>query len=273
MTEYAEWLAQAEFLALEASRAVSALMHGPVVAQRKADHSPVTEADFASDRILREGLARHFPQHAILTEESGLSGDAQSDFVWMIDPLDGTKAYAKGIPGFCVMVGLLQKGRPLLGVVVDPLEGRTYRALRDAGATVTQQGKTEDLKVSSRTDFSEMPLVVSTGFPPEALAQVRQRLSGPLLSPINSVGIKVGILVRQEADIYLNHHAVSYWDTCAPQIILEEAGGAFTALDGSPLRYSLQAPFGHGVKTLASNGLKHADLVAQVKGLSLESRS
>ncbi len=268
MTDYAEWLGQAEALAEEASRAVAAFKQSTITTQRKADRSPVTEADLASDRILREGLAKHFPEHAILTEESGLSGNSNSDFVWMIDPLDGTKAFAKGIPGFCVMVGLLHQGKPLLGVVVDPVEGRTYRALLGSGASVTQQGKTKALKVSARKDFSDMPLVVSTGFPAEALAQVREKLAGPLLAPINSVGIKVGILARQEGDIYLNHHAVSYWDTCAPQIILEEAGGIFTALDGKPLKYSLQASYGHGVRTLASNGLRHQDLVEALRSVN-----
>ncbi|MFO1463461.1 MAG: 3'(2'),5'-bisphosphate nucleotidase CysQ [bacterium] len=272
MAQYSDWLAVAEGLALEASRAVAALMQGPIKAQRKDDHSPVTEADFASDRILREGLSKNFPAHAILTEESGLSGPAEAEYVWLIDPLDGTKAFAKGIPGFCVMVGLLQGGAPLLGVVVDPLTGRVYRALRGAGATLSEGDETRSLRVSGRRDFSEMPLVVSTGFPEAPLRAVRGRLPGPLLPPINSVGIKVGILARQEADIYLNHHEVSYWDTCAPKLILEEAGGSFTALDGSPLTYPLRPPYGHGVKTLASNGTRHGEIVAQLRELAFGSR-
>lgn len=264
MENYSEWLATAEGLALEASRAVMGFLGGPLHTEQKSDNSPVTEADLASDRILREGLRKNFPLHAVLTEENGLSGAQGSEYVWLIDPLDGTKAFAKGIPGFCVMVGLLQAGRPLLGVVVDPLEGRTYRAIRGAGASHSHQGKTEPLQVSARRDLAAMPWVVSTGFPEANLQRAKALLPGRLLPPINSVGIKVGLLVRQEADIYLNHHPVSYWDTGAPALILEEAGGRFTALDGSPLNYFLRPPFGHGVKTLASNGPLHAELASRL---------
>lgn len=264
MENYSEWLATAEGLAQEASRAVMGFLGGPLATERKADQSPVTEADLASDRILREGLRKHFPRHAVLTEENGLSGQEDSDYVWLIDPLDGTKAFAKGIPGFCVMVGLLKAGRPLLGVVVDPLEGRAYRAIRGQGASRSHGGKTEILRVSARRELPEMPWVVSTGFPETSLARAQALLPGRLLPPINSVGIKVGLLVRQEADIYLNHHPVSYWDTAAPALILEEAGGRFTALDGRPLDYTLRVPFGHGVKTLASNGPLHDELVRRL---------
>ncbi len=264
MENYSEWLETAEGLAQEASRAVLGFLGGPVAAERKADQSPVTEADLASDRILREGLRKQFPRHAVLTEENGLSGREDSDYVWLIDPLDGTKAFAKGIPGFCVMVGLLRAGRPLLGVVVDPLEGRTYRAIRGQGASHSRGGKTEALHVSTRREPPEMPWVVSTGFPEAPLSRAQALLPGRLLPPINSVGIKVGLLVRREADIYLNHHPVSYWDTGAPALILEEAGGRFTSLDGRPLDYALRSPFGHGVKTLASNGTLHDELVRRL---------
>jgi len=251
----------AESLAEEASRAVLGFMKGPIETRHKSDHSPVTEADLASDLILRTGLGREFPDHAVLTEENGLSGRADSEYVWLIDPLDGTKAFAKGIPGFCVMVGLLKAGRPLLGVVVDPLEGRRYSAIHGEGARHTQGGRSETLQVSSRSEPQAMPLVVSTGFPEQPLEELRMRIPGQLLDPINSVGIKVGLLVRQFADVYVNHHPVSYWDTCAPLVILEEAGGIFTALDGKSLDYALRPPYGHGVKTLASNGTRHRELV------------
>lgn len=265
MTNYSEWLAVAESLAEEASRAVLGFLNGPFETRHKSDNSPVTEADLASDRILRAGLAREFPSHAVLTEENGLTGKADSEFVWLIDPLDGTKAFAKGIPGFCVMVGLLKAGKPMLGVVVDPLEGRRYSGIRGEGANHTQKGLTEPLHVSSRSEPSDMPLVVSTGFPQKPMEELRTYIPGPLLDPINSVGIKVGLLVRQLADVYVNHHPVSYWDTCAPLVILEEAGGVFTALDGNPLDYTLRPPYGHGVKTLASNGLRHREFVEALK--------
>lgn len=270
MREETSWLEVAEGLATEAADEVMAFFQKDLGTRHKADSSPVTEADLASDRLLRKGLRKHFPRHAVLTEENGLDGDPKSEFIWLIDPLDGTKAFAKGIPGFCVMVGLLRSGRPHLGVVVDPLEGRVYRGLRGSGASLREGGRSVELKVSKRRDFTAMPLVVSTGFPEAPLRKIGADFASPLLPPINSVGIKVGLLVRGEADLYVNHHPVSYWDTAAPALILEEAGGTFTSLDGRPLDYSMVPPYGHGRKTLASNGQRHAEAVERLKKTGLD---
>ena len=112
-----------------------------------------------------------------------------------------------------------------------------------------------------------MPLIISTGFPEKVLQVICEAVRCPVLSPINSVGIKVGLLVRQIADIYVNHHAVHYWDTVAPQVILEEAGGVFTFSDGQPLAYDLNSRFHHASATLASNGPRHAELIKKIGGL------
>jgi len=253
-------LETARRLALEGATIVQDLRHQPLNKQRKADRSLVTEADLQSDQVIRSGLEEAFPTHVVLSEESGLGDRPDAEFVWLVDPLDGTKAYAKGIAGFSVMIGLLQNQQPVLGVVVDPLENLVYEAVRGQGAFLFNGMQRIALHVSERRDFGDMPLVVSTGFPTDKMEQIRPTLSGPLLPPINSVGIKVGLVVRQEADIYINHHPVHLWDTCAPQIILEEAGGRMTRLDGKPLGYELTAPFSHQSLTLATNGSRHDEI-------------
>ncbi len=262
-----QFLKIARPLALKASREVLSLLHQPIQQHRKQDNSLVTEADLRSDAILREGLAKAFPDHAIVTEENGLIGPRDAEYVWLIDPLDGTKAFAKGLPGFSVMVGLLHNLRPTMGIVVDPLEGRLYEAVRGQGAFQEFKGNREPLSVSIRDRFEDMRLVVSTGFPEEAMKRLRTTLKGSALASINSVGIKVGLVVRQEADVYVSHHPVHYWDTCAPQVILEEAGGVFTKIDGSPLVYDLSSDFAHAGLTLATNGARHAELVSKLSGL------
>ncbi|HSA59220.1 MAG TPA: 3'(2'),5'-bisphosphate nucleotidase CysQ [bacterium] len=261
------FLKTARDLALKASREVLSLLHQPLQQHRKHDNSLVTEADLRSDAILREGLAKAFPDHAVLTEENGIVGSPGAEYVWMIDPLDGTKAFAKALPGFSVMVGLLKNGVPHLGVVADPLQARLYEAVRGAGAFQAHAGNRSALKVSKRAQPKDMRVVVSTGFPEKAMARLKAVCPGPLLAPINSVGIKVGLVVRQEADIYVSHHPVHFWDTCAPQAILEEAGGVFTKLDGSPLVYDLLSDFAHTGLTLATNGTRHAELVVKLAGL------
>lgn len=263
-------LAVARRLVAQATDRLRTLATHPLTSARKHDASLVTNADHEVDRLLREGLQAAFPGHAILTEEAGLRAAAGSRFVWMVDPLDGTRAYAKGVPGFSVMVGLLKDSAPYLGLVADPIGGCTYEAVKGQGCYLTDgRGQRRRLQVSGRNRWSQMPLVTSTGFPPAAAEAVRARLDCPFLAPIHSVGIKVGLLVRQEADIYLNHHLVSYWDTCAPQVILEEAGGRFTLIDGTPLRYDdMTGGYVHPRSTLATNGTRHDELVALLAPLA-----
>ncbi|MDX1386912.1 MAG: inositol monophosphatase family protein, partial [bacterium] len=160
-----------------------------------------------------------------------------------------------------VMIGLLKKGKPYLGVVDDPHDGHVYQAIRGRGAFHVFQGQRDSLRVSQRNKFSEMPLLISTGFPDPKLEEAKKELGCPVLPPINSVGIKVGLLVRQFGDIYLNHHGVHYWDTCAPQVILEEAGGVMTLVNGDLLKYELDKGFSHPQPTLATNGTRHQELV------------
>jgi 3'(2'), 5'-bisphosphate nucleotidase len=262
-------LTEASTLARSAAETIRSFLNKPLEKESKADHSPVTAADLASDRLIRSGLQRAFPGHGILTEETGYQKGRDDDWIWVVDPLDGTKAFAKGIPGYCVMIGLLKAGRPYLGVVVDPLEGHEYQAVRGQGAFHLLAGKKTKLTVSKRSDFKEMPLVVSTGFPDPKLEKAKKELACPVLPPINSVGIKVGLLVRQLGDIYLNHHGVHYWDTCAPQVILEEAGGVMTLVNGKELDYNFSVGLAHPMPTLASNGTRHKDLIDYIKRLGL----
>jgi 3'(2'), 5'-bisphosphate nucleotidase len=257
----------ARALAADAARRLMELRLTPLDKQRKADSSLVTNADHEADAIIRTGLRSHFPDHAILTEESTLHGDIAAEFVWVVDPLDGTRAYVRGTSGFSVMIGLLKNGKPYLGVVMDPWEGRLFEAVRGEGAFEMKGDKRIPLHVSARKKWEDMPLITSTGFPDPLAKQIRDILPCPWIQPTNSVGIKVGILVRKEADLYVNHHAVHYWDTVAPQILLEEAGGAFTMADGHPLRYDLRGDRRHAGPTLASNGQRHAEFVQKLSPL------
>lgn len=262
-----EYLAVASRLAQDAARLIMSLCRESLSRNHKEDRSLLTEADLLSDRLLREGLSEAFPQHTILTEENEIQGAPDAEWVWLVDPLDGTNAYAKGIAGFSILVGLLKAGQPHLGVIVDPLEGLVYEAIRGEGAFIMEGGKRRRLQVSRRSDCREMPLITTTSFPEELLKKIVRRLETPVCQPLNSVGIKVGLVVRQVADIYLNHHPVHYWDTCAPQVILEEAGGRITGLDGKPLEYRMATDSTSHPPTLCTNGTKHSEIVALLRNL------
>lgn len=248
-------------LAIEAGRRLMELRLEPITQSRKADHSVVTNADHEADQIILQGLREAFPQHAILTEESGFLGDRSAEYVWLVDPMDGTKAFVRGTEGFSVMIGLLRQGKPYAGVVMDPWQDRVYEAVQGQGAFHTYQGQRERLQVSQRVDWAEMPIVTSTGFPEPQAKKIKAQFPSPWIPAVNSVGLKVAFLARQIADLYVNHHHVHYWDTAAPEIILQEAGGQITFLDGKSLVYNLQSDFRHKAPTIATNGLRHDEFV------------
>ncbi|MBI2194452.1 MAG: 3'(2'),5'-bisphosphate nucleotidase CysQ [Planctomycetes bacterium] len=274
--ELADRLSVAARLAREAGGRILQIASSGLTQARKPDHSLVTNADHASDRFIREGLQAAFPQDAILTEEAGSLGPIDSRRLWVVDPLDGTKAFVRRVPGFCVMLGLLDDGKPALGVVYDPLSGWLYQAVAGCGASGVPPGQTRrvPLQVSTRRDPHTMALIGSPGMPEEWRHAFHQRI-GLLPGPtINSVGIKVGLLVRQEGDVYFNHHSVSFWDTVAPILIAQEAGAIATLLDGQPFEYDLKAvPLVHHGPSLITNGTCHDRLrqqMADVVGVTAE---
>jgi 3'(2'), 5'-bisphosphate nucleotidase len=269
MTEenVSEFLPVVRELALQAGKRLIELSRTELVRERKADRTLVTNADRAANEIILTGLRKSFPSHRILSEETGLEGPAGADLVWMVDPLDGTKAYARNAPGYSVMIGLLGGGRPVLGVVFDPLENVLYEAARGHGCVCEENGRRVAVRVSDRDDPSAMPVITSTDVPPKLSSLLRDAFPAPLLEPLNSVGVKVGYLVRRRADIYVNHHPIHYWDSCAPLAILEEAGGRMTDWKGRPLEYPMNGSHRHGGPTLATNGHRHEELLTLLSRL------
>jgi myo-inositol-1(or 4)-monophosphatase len=140
------WLRQAKLLdvareaAFAAGRRVMEVLRSTVETARKADHSLVTNADHEANTLILEALRRSFPEHGILSEETGREGPASSEYVWVVDPLDGTRAFVRGLAGFSVHVGLLKEGRPHAGVVFDPVAQTCFEAQRGQGAFLVGPG-------------------------------------------------------------------------------------------------------------------------------------
>jgi 3'(2'), 5'-bisphosphate nucleotidase len=234
-------------------------------AEAKADQTPVTEADIASDRILRRGLLEAFPNDSLLSEESE-DHHRSSNRTWIIDPLDGTRGFISDVEGYAVQIGLVEDETPVLGVVYEPRHGRLYSATRHHGAFLSAQGVTHQLKVSSRSDFASMTMVASSSLAREKRQWLTEHLGLSAGIAMRSVGSKVGALVRHVADIYVSSHPVKYWDSCGPLVILEEAGGAWTHLDGTPLSFSLSAEIPiHDGPFVVSNNQRHAETCRAVQ--------
>jgi len=228
----------------------------------KGVDDPVTAADHAVNAFLVAELRRAFPADAILAEESqdDLSR-LHKERVWCVDPLDGTKEFIARNGEFSIMVGLAVAGVATLGVVYQPILDLMYSGLRQGGAWRIEEGQRRPLQVSAIDRPADLALVVSrshrnpiTDAIKAAIGISRERISG-------SVGLKCGLIARQEADLYL-HPApgVKEWDTCAPEAILCGAGGKISDCWGRPLRYN-QPDVRRRGGLVASNGHCHSRII------------
>jgi len=210
--------------------------------ETKADLTPVTEADRAVERALRELLARERPEDAVLGEEEGVAGSG--DRRWIVDPIDGTRNYSRGIPVWATLIALEEDGIVRVGVVSAPaLQGRWW-AERGAGAfasgervSVSQVARVEDAVLSFSIE-NEIPDLARRAWHPRGLGDFWAHMlvaEGAVDGAVDAVG-------------------VSEWDLAAVQVIVEEAGGRFSDLVGRPR-------IGSGT-AITSNGLLHEELLA-----------
>lgn len=230
---------------------------------------PVTIADRAASELIVENLEKIFPADGILSEEAFDTKERLlKKRVWMIDPIDGTLGFIKRQNDFAVQIGLAENGKPVLGVVFQPVTNLLYYASTGAGAFLVQpNGEIRRLRVSDKTDFSKMRLAVSYNHQSPKMKLVKESLGIKKETLRGSVGIKAGLVAARECDLYIHlSNRTKYWDTCAPQIILEEAGGRFTDIFGAEYRYDESDVRNHN-GLIASNGVSHDEIVARLKPL------
>jgi 3'(2'), 5'-bisphosphate nucleotidase len=262
-------------LAREAGAAILNLYEGPLEIEQKSgadDREPVTQADLIANEIIVQRLTREFPEDGILAEES-VDTDRRLDKsrVWMIDPLDGTTGFIEGNGDFAVQIGLAENGDCVLGVVYQPLTGVLYRAVRGGGTWIERrEAEPERARVSDHLDLATMRLAASRSHRSPRMDQVVQRFGVKQEVRRGSVGIKVGLIVEQQCDLYVHlSPRTKQWDTCAPEIILHEAGGKLTDLFGRPLRYnSPEVQNRNGI--IATNGAAHQEVITALGPLLSE---
>lgn len=259
-------------LAREAGAAILDVYEGPLDIRQKSDaddREPVTQADTLANEIIVTRLQREFPGDGILAEESvDTAHRLDKSRVWMIDPLDGTTGFIDGNGDFAVQIGLTENGECVVGVVYQPLIGVLYRAVRGAGTWVERPDYgPAQLHVSAHREISTMRLAASRSHRSPRMDQVVQAFGLKNEVRRGSVGIKVGLIVEQQCDLYIHlSPRTKQWDTCAPEIILREAGGSITDLFGLPLRYNhVDVQNRNGV--VASNGVSHSLIVKSLQPL------
>jgi 3'(2'), 5'-bisphosphate nucleotidase len=239
-----------------------------VVADAPADIT--TAADRDAQEIILTHLHQTFAADALCAEEATptLAQVARTGArLWIVDPIDGTRGFARKNGEFSVMIGFIDQGQIAAGVVAEPALGRLTYAVRGGGCWRRDGGSAAPIRcgVSSVTELTRATLTQSRshkGGPPspELLA-----LKPATVLATYSAGIKMAQVARGEADIYLNTYAKFHdWDICAGHILIAEAGGRATGLGGQELRYGEPgAPQTHGL--LATNGLLHDAALAALK--------
>ena len=234
-------------ISLARAAAAAALEHygGPLrIVHKSENDDPVTQADHAANDVIVAGLQREFPADGLLSEETlDTVRRLPLPRVWIIDPLDGTKGFIEGNGDFAVQIGLVADGAPVLGVVYQPVPGVLHYAARGAGAWAVRPETPgpERLRVSAETEFARMRLAASRNHHSPRMSAVMRALGLSEEIRRGSVGIKTGLIVERQCDLYVHlSPRTKHWDTCAPEAILREAGGRLTDLWGGPIRYNTE---------------------------------
>ncbi len=254
--------------ALEAARLASAFIlaeyaNFEVIPDAPASISTAVDKG-AQERILGHIRAK-YPADGILAEEStpGSGDSPKSERVWVVDPIDGTRGFARKTGEFSVMIALAVSGEPVMGVVLEPVLDRVTYAVKGAGCwSMTGDSLAEQESVSQRTDLSDATLAGSHGPAKAVVAAVKP---GRVVETY-SAGIKLAMVARGEADLYLNDHDGFHdWDICAGHILVTEAGGAVSLFDGTPITYGGSQVRRGGMA--ATNGLLHGEVVKRLAGV------
>jgi histidinol-phosphatase len=231
-----------------------------LVVETKPDLTPVSEADTAVERAVRARLAEVRPNDAIVGEEYGTSGDSDGGRRWIIDPIDGTKNYVRGIPVWATLVALHDGDQATVGVVSAPALGRRWWAARGTGAFGADGLSTEPrpLRVSAVRALEDAQLLVSgfDGWEERGRLEALLSLARRCWRTRGFGDFWTYMLIAEGVAEIGCEPVVSLWDLAAPQVIVEEAGGTFTDLGG--------VRTADGGDALATNGLLHEQALALV---------
>ncbi|HEX4945787.1 MAG TPA: 3'(2'),5'-bisphosphate nucleotidase CysQ [Blastocatellia bacterium] len=253
-------------IAREAGRILMEIYSGDHSVEWKGYDDPVTAADHAANHFIVAELRRHFPDDGILSEEAT---DDQTRLhksrVWLVDPMDGTKQFIERIGEFAVMIGLAVNGKPELGVVFNPATNKMYYATPSIGAYLEEPLTTKRLHVAATSDPAKMVAAMSRSHTSPKVRMIKEGLGITQQIESGSVGLKIGLLAEGRAHVYVHLGAkTNQWDTCAPQVIIEAAGGKMTDRNGQPLQYNVAEIRNlHGV--VASNGVLHERVIEEIQ--------
>jgi 3'(2'), 5'-bisphosphate nucleotidase len=236
----ASLLALAADLALQAGATILAIRARGFDTLRKADASPVTEADRAAEALILAGLRRATPEIPIIAEEAMAAGEAPTvgDTFWLVDALDGTREFIALRDDFAVNVGLVRHGRAVLGAVGVPARGELFAGIVGRGAWKRDHAGERAIR-ARRIEAAGADVVASRYY--AADPRLAEYLKGRKVASVVNMGsaVKFCRLAEGVADLYPRFGRTMEWDTGAPQAVLEAAGGTVRTLEGGErLRYA-----------------------------------
>lgn len=248
----------ASYAVREAGKVIMAHFHSEKrVTYKEGRSNIVTDVDILAEKKIMALLQEEYPGFAIMTEESeGIAAD--SPYTWIIDPIDGTRNYAYGIPHFCVALALTQEEDVILGIIYDPVRDELFRAEKGRGAFLNDS----PIAISKMTSLQASLIGFDMGYDAE-LGQEMLGVASALWPGVQSVRVMgsaaLGLAYAAcgRLDLYL-HLSLYPWDLASGIILVREAGGIITELDGKPVSI-------HSKSIIATNKEIHEDFMWRVK--------
>ena len=236
--DYQQYLPLVKDTIIEAGKEIMKIYRGEIKVEQKEDKSPITQADVLANTIISQQLeSTGIP---ILSEESEEDANRfDSDAVWIIDPIDGTKGFINKDGEFAIQIGLTYHGIPVLGVVYMPAFDKLYYALRGEGAVVEEGGVPRKLEVDKKASFENAHIFMSKNHVTQEMIDFAKSIGIEEIHHCGGIGVKFSLIAegKSHMDFKLEGYC-SEWDLCAPQIILEEAGGYVYDTYGNQLEYN-----------------------------------
>lgn len=224
--------------AREAGEAIIAIYKTDVDIDYKSDTSPVTAADHLADEIIFKRLKETFPDIWVLSEESKDNLKRLDEaYVWIVDPLDGTKEFINHTDEFTVNIALVYNHEPIVGVVYAPILDLMFYSIRGGGSFVVEKGKQSAIHVSQRND--RLRILSSKYHQSKAFLELMEGQKDRIDAIIpKGSSLKGCLIAKGDAECYYRFGLTSQWDTAAMELIVKEAGGVFLQLDHTPMIYN-----------------------------------
>jgi 3'(2'), 5'-bisphosphate nucleotidase len=257
-------------IARDAADLVMRVYAAPFDVEFKAKDDPVTRADREANDLACERLSRAFPGVPIVAEESkpeAYAGFAGADAVWFVDPLDGTREFVARNGEFAVMLGLAERGRATVGIILAPAWGRAFVGIVDEGAwEVAADGSRQPVRVSSVASLADASFVLSRSRATSQAKGLAASMGASKVVQHGSSGLKGVLIATGVYDVYLQPgNAGMRWDACATEALVRAAGGECTQEDGSPFDYQdEQLMNARGL--IATNGRLHQAVINAMRG-------